>query len=161
EAAAKRPALRERAAKFEPSLVEGGDGAAGRRIFFERADVQCVRCHKVAGEGGEVGPDLSKIAAQKDAAYLLESIVLPNKQIAEGWGQTALQLTSDAVEVGRVEKEGERAIMLLLADGQRKAIAKENVKARKAALSAMPEDAAKMLSKRDLRDLVAYLTTLK
>ncbi len=161
EAASKRPALKVRAQELEPSLVEGGDAKAGRRIFFERADVQCVRCHKIAGEGGEVGPDLSKIAAQKDATYLLEAVVLPNKQIAEGWGQTALQLQSDAVEVGRVEKESEREITLLLADGQRKAIAKADVKARKAALSAMPEDAAKMLSKRDLRDLVAYLTTLK
>lgn len=161
EAAGKRAALRERAAKLEPSLLEGGDAWAGRRVFFERNDVQCVRCHKVGGEGGEVGPDLTKIAAQKNAEYLLESIVAPNKQIAEGWGQAAVQLQDDSVEVGRLEKETEKEITLLLADGQRRTIAKGEIKARKAALSAMPEDAVKALSKRDLRDLVAFLVSLK
>ncbi len=161
ESASKRPALKARVEKLEPSLLEGGDVKAGRRIFFERTDVQCVRCHKVSGTGGEVGPDLTKVDPKKDAAYLLESIVYPNKQIAEGWGQTALQLANDLVEVGRVEKETEKEIVLVLTDGVRKTIAKADVKARKAALSAMPEDLAKALSKRDLRDLVAFLASLR
>ena len=84
-----------------------------------------------------------------------------SKQIAEGWGQVAVQLQNDAVEVGRPAKESDGFLMLVLADGSRKAIAKADIKARKAALSAMPEDIAKSLSKRDLRDLVAYLATLK
>jgi quinoprotein glucose dehydrogenase len=161
EVASKRPALKERAAKMEPSLLEGGDAKVGRKLFFERTDVQCVRCHKVGGEGGEVGPDLSKIGSQKDATYLLESILYPNKQIAEGWGQTAIRLANDSVEVGRVEKENEKEVVLVLSDGARKTIAKSDVKARKAALSAMPEDIARFLAKRDLRDLVAYLASLR
>ena len=55
--------------------LEGGDAERGRTIFFERAQVSCVRCHKVGGTGGEVGPDLSKIAADKRRDYLLEAIV--------------------------------------------------------------------------------------
>ena len=50
---------------------------------------------------------------------------------------------------------------LILPDGQRKSIARGDIKARKAALSSMPEDIAKQLSKRDLRDLVEFLSTLK
>jgi quinoprotein glucose dehydrogenase len=161
EAASKRPALKGRVQALEPSLLEGGDPRAGRRIFFERTDVQCVRCHKISGTGGEVGPDLTKIDRKRNAAYLLESIVLPNKEIAEGWGQTAFQLSSGTVEVGRIEKETEHEIVLVLAEGLRKTIAKSEVRARKAALSAMPEDLAKALSKRDLRDLVAFLDSLR
>ena len=161
ETAAKRPALKDKAAKIQPSLLEGGDAAEGRRIFFERSDVQCVRCHAIGNEGGQVGPPLTKIAEQKTREYLLESIVTPNKQIAEGWGQTAFQLQSDAVEVGRIEKETDAGVTLILPDGQRKTIAKGDIKARKAALSSMPEDLVKNLSKRDLRDLVEFLSTLK
>ncbi|MBI3856530.1 MAG: c-type cytochrome [Planctomycetes bacterium] len=161
EAASKRPALREKAAKLQPSLLEGGDANAGRRIFFERSDVQCVRCHLVGNEGGQVGPPLTKIAEQKTREYLLESIVTPNKQIAEGWGQTAFQMQNDSVEVGRIEKETDATVTLILSDGARKQLAKGDIKARKASLSSMPEDIAKQLSKRDLRDLVAYLAGLK
>ena len=161
ETTSKRPALKERSAQLLPSLLEGGDAAAGRRIFFERSDVQCVRCHAVGNEGGQVGPPLTKVAEQKTREYLLDSILTPNKQIAEGWGQTALQLQSDAVEVGRIEKESDAAVILILPDGRRKTIAKGDIKARKTALSSMPEDIAKQLSKRDLRDLVEFLSTLK
>ncbi len=167
EATAKRPELKEKSADYRKSLPEfaealdGGDAAAGRRIFFERSDVQCVRCHRIGEQGGQVGPPLTKIAEQKTREYLLDAIVAPNKQIAEGWGQTALQLQNEAVEVGRVENESDAALTLLLADGQRKTIAKSDIKARKAALSAMPEDIVKQLSRRDLRDLVEFLAGLK
>jgi quinoprotein glucose dehydrogenase len=173
EAAGKRPALKSQVAsvdaarKAEDPLApyrecqEGGDAAAGRRIFFERADVQCVRCHGVGDQGGQVGPPLTKIGAEKTREYLLESILFPNKQIAEGWGQVAVQLQNDAVEIGRVAKESDAFLMLVLPDGTRKAIAKRDIKARKAALSAMPEDLAKNLSKRDLRDLVEFLSSLR
>jgi quinoprotein glucose dehydrogenase len=161
ETAAMRPTLKEKAARLQPSLQEGGEAPAGRRIFFERSDVQCVRCHTIGNEGGQVGPPLTKIAEQKTREYLLESILTPNKQIAEGWGQTAFQLQNDAVEVGRIEKESDAEVTLILPDGQRKTLAKAGLKARKAALSSMPEDIAKQLSKRDLRDLVEFLSTLK
>lgn len=161
EAAEKRPALKAKAAALQPSLLEGGNGAEGRRIFFYRSDVQCVRCHTIKNEGGQVGPPLTKVAEQKTREYLLDAILTPNKQIAEGWGQTAFQLQNDAVEVGRIEKETEAGVTLVLPDGQRKTIARGDIKARKAALSSMPEDIAKQLSKRDLRDLVEFLSTLK
>ncbi len=173
EAAGKRESLRTRLAEFEAGrskddplaawreTLEGGDSEAGRRIFFERNDAQCVRCHKIRGEGGEVGPDLTLIAAGKTPDYLLEALMLPNKQIAQGFGQTAFQMENDAVEVGRIERETPEAVHLLLGDGQRRVLPKSGIKARKEALSAMPEDVVKRLSKRDLRDLQAWMQSLR
>ena len=59
-------------------------------IFTTKAELECVRCHKVNGPngelaGGEVGPELSGIGARQTRTYLLESIVDPNKQIAQGF----------------------------------------------------------------------------
>jgi hypothetical protein len=44
-----------------------------------------MRCHKVGGDGGTVGPALDGIGARKDRGYLVESIVSPNRAYAEGY----------------------------------------------------------------------------
>ncbi|HLY08230.1 MAG TPA: PVC-type heme-binding CxxCH protein [Planctomycetota bacterium] len=147
-------------APYRDALV-GGDADSGRKIFYEKAEASCAKCHKVQGRGGEVGPVLDAIGGQKTRDYLLESIVLPNKEIAQGFAQSIFQLQSDAIETGRVEKEDERQVVLLLADGTRKTIAKSDIKARKVGLSAMPEDEVKHLTKRELRDVIEFLASLK
>jgi quinoprotein glucose dehydrogenase len=175
EAAGKRPgeAIRSRLARFETArkkddplapwreVLEGGDPKAGRVIFFERLDVACMRCHTVKDRGGVVGPPLTRIGAEKTREYLLESILFPNKVIAQGYGQETFALRNDDVVSGRIEKETEAEVKLVLPDGERRTLPKTEIRARKPALSAMPEDIAKPLSKRDLRDLVAFLADLK
>lgn len=66
-------------------LFAGGDPAAGERLFNDRADLSCSRCHAVKGAGGTVGPALDGIGKRADRAYLLESIVQPNKTLAKGF----------------------------------------------------------------------------
>ncbi|HXX94706.1 MAG TPA: HEAT repeat domain-containing protein, partial [Planctomycetota bacterium] len=175
EAAGKRsaPALRGRLARFEASrkkddplapyreVLEGGDAKSGRAIFFERLDVACMRCHLVKDRGGTVGPPLTKIGGEKTREYLLESILFPNKVIAQGYGQETFALENGDVLSGRIEAETQVEVSLILPDGQKKKIAKSGIRARKPGLSAMPEDISKPLSKRDLRDLVAFLASLR
>jgi quinoprotein glucose dehydrogenase len=141
--------------------LEGGDLESGRKIFYEKAEASCAKCHKVHGRGGDVGPVLDAIGGQKTREYILESIVLPNKEIAQGFAQSIFLLQSDAIETGRVEKEDERQVVILQADGVRKTISKSDIKARKLGLSAMPEDEVKHLTKRELRDVVEFLASLK
>ena len=43
----------------------GGDAENGRHIFFYKSEVSCLRCHKVNGEGGEVGPEMKGIGSRK------------------------------------------------------------------------------------------------
>jgi mono/diheme cytochrome c family protein len=49
------------------------------------AEFACGGCHKIAGEEGELGPDLTSIGAQKDRDYLRRAILDPNVEIAEGY----------------------------------------------------------------------------
>lgn len=49
------------------------------------AEFGCGACHKVAGEEGELGPDLTAIGAERDKVYLRRSILDPNADIAEGF----------------------------------------------------------------------------
>ena len=72
--------------------LAGGDAEKGRNIFLNNSAVYCQRCHKLDGQGGEVGPQLNGLAAdkEKDRRYLLESIVLPSAKIAKGYDTVIL-----------------------------------------------------------------------
>jgi quinoprotein glucose dehydrogenase len=173
DAAAQKAALKDKVAqahagekKDDPlapyrDTLEGGDPDNGRKIFFEKAESGCAKCHKVRGRGGEVGPVLDTVGGQKTREYLLEAIVVPNKEIAQGFAQAIFLMQSDAVETGRVEKENDKEVVILLADGNRKTLVKSDIKGRKVGLSAMPEDEVKHLTKRELRDVVEFLASLK
>jgi quinoprotein glucose dehydrogenase len=175
EAAAKHPAapIKERLAKFEAArgkddhlsgyreALQGGDAEAGRRVFLYKAEVSCVRCHKLKGEGGDVGPDLAGIGGKQNREYLLESIVDPNKQIAKGFETVVLNLTNGKVEIGIIKEENAKQVVLVTAEGKRVTVPKEQIEERSRGKSAMPEDVIKKLSKRELRDLVEFLANLK
>ncbi len=65
--------------------VVAGDVARGAQIFREHPVASCIRCHRVGGEGGAVGPILDGIALRKGADYLRQSLVDPQAAIAEGY----------------------------------------------------------------------------
>jgi quinoprotein glucose dehydrogenase len=68
----------------DEELFVGGDVARGRTVFRDRAELQCLRCHGVAGEGGTVGPALDQVGRQS-AADLLQALRDPNAKLAAGW----------------------------------------------------------------------------
>ncbi len=141
--------------------LHGGDATRGEKIFRERLALSCVRCHKVNGNGGEVGPDLSHVAKDKTRQYLLEAIAQPSKAIAKGFESVVL-FTDDGRTVTGILKEEDNEKIYLMSDDERSfAIDKEIVEDRETGKSAMPDDLVGKLSLFDLRDLVEYLASLK
>jgi quinoprotein glucose dehydrogenase len=178
EAAASRtsPELKAKVQAYEASLSQGdqlapfrialygGTAADGKKIFFERAEAACVRCHKIVGqgnEGGEVGPELTHVGSKKEREYILESIVFPNKQIAQGF-ESLLVATKDGTSYAGVVKSDTPTELVLNSpeDGIVK-IKKSDITSRERGLSSMPEGMATLLTKRDLRDLVEFLSSCK
>lgn len=145
-------------AAFRETLA-GGDAERGEQIFFERAEVYCVRCHRVNGRGGDVGPELSKIGAEKKRDYLLESIVTPNKQIAKNFESVLIVDDQGQVFSGIVKAENDQQLQLVTAEAKLVTIPKSKIEERREGKSAMPEDLVKKLSKRELRDLIEYLSS--
>lgn len=139
----------------------GGDAAEGKRIFFEKAEVYCLRCHKVNGEGGEVGPDLTGIGAKQSREYLLESIVLPNKQISEGFESTIVNLKSGTTYAGVTKSETAAEIELNSPEDGLVKLQKANIQTRERGPSAMPEELRQILTKQELRHLIEYLANLR
>ncbi len=66
--------------KPAPAPVSG-NSEAGRKLFFGEA--YCSRCHMVQGEGGRLGPDLSRVGASRPREYLVESIRNPDAELTE------------------------------------------------------------------------------
>ena len=126
-------------AKHRVALA-GGSIERGREIFLTRSEVSCVRCHQVEGKGGAVGPDLSKIAKEKSREYLLESIAVPNAQIAKGF-ETLVVVTADGRSyVGIAKENDDKQLKLMLADGNLVTLKKSDTEETAKGQSAMPAD---------------------
>lgn len=141
--------------------LTGGNGVRGSEIFFGRADVSCRRCHKIDGNGGDVGPDLSRIGLDKTREYLLESVVDPNKQIAKGFETVILEMDSGLIHAGIIKSDEGTRLSLQKPDGSIVVIDKSKIEDRAVGKSGMPEDLVKKLNKSEIRDLVEFLSTLK
>jgi quinoprotein glucose dehydrogenase len=158
-------ALRKKEDTLSPwrECLEGGDAAAGKRIFFEKQEVSCVRCHMIGKEGGgNVGPNLIDLGKRQGREYILESIVLPNAKIAPGYESAGVKLNDGKFLVGVVKNETDDGFQLDTGVDQGiVTIKKSDIKFRKPAPSPMPDDIAKPLTKQELRNLVEYLSSQK
>jgi quinoprotein glucose dehydrogenase len=147
-------------ANFREALA-GGDAERGRDIFLNKPEVTCVKCHKLQGVGGEVGPELAGIGGKQKREYLLESIVLPDKDIAKGFDSVILDLKNGKSVTGVLKGEDATTIKIITAEAQLLTIAKSDVDERRRGKSAMPDDIVRKLTLRELRDLVEFLAGLK
>ena len=143
------------------AVLAGGDRERGELLFMTKTELSCVRCHRVGEVGGEVGPELTKTAATKDARYLLEAIVSPDAKIAENFETVVLLMDDDSVVSGILRSETDEELVLMDAEGKSISVDPAEVIARKKGQSSMPADLVKKMSLRELRDLLAYLNSLK
>lgn len=139
----------------------GGDDNKGANVFYGKTEVSCVRCHRIDGTGGQVGPELSGIGKNKDRLYLLESIVHPNKVVAEGYTQVKVTTEDGELFVGIVKRETDDSLVLLDADGKEIVIAQKAIDDLRPGKSSMPADLITKLTKKEVRDLVEFLSNRK
>jgi quinoprotein glucose dehydrogenase len=140
-------------------MLQGGDAATGQAVFHNHQSAQCLRCHAIGGHGGIVGPELNGVAARGDATFLLESLVMPSAKVADGYGIVGVTLKDDKVLGGILQSKTKDGITLLEGTTAR-VIPQAEIKEISAPMSGMPPMAA-LLTQRELRDLLAYLATLK
>jgi putative heme-binding domain-containing protein len=145
--------------EFKEALF-GGNIQAGNFIFNRNQAAQCVRCHNVGGEGGIVGPSLKGIASRLTREQLLQALIEPSARIAPGYGTISLTLTDGQEVSGSVISETEQEIQLKTNEAEPLRIAVSRIKSRENYPSSMPPMGS-MLSKREIRDVVEYLASLK
>jgi putative heme-binding domain-containing protein len=143
-------------------VLRGGDSSRGRDVFLGRK-AGCTACHTVAGTGGKVGPDLTKIGSIRSSRDLLEAIVFPSASFARGFEPFLLRTKDGAIYDGLIVRETADAIVLFTAaDRVEKRIPRTSVdEIRQSRISVMPQGLDAQLSREELRDLIAYLGSLR
>jgi len=144
------------------ALHNTGNVDRGRKWFREPSGAGCIRCHRVNGEGGTTGPDLSGIGSKYNREHLIEAILYPSKQILIGYRQTLITTTDGETLDGLIQREDDQAMVLVDSSGQEHTIKTSQVAQRKlSAVSPMPEGLYAYWSRRDFADVVEFLGRLK
>jgi putative heme-binding domain-containing protein len=138
--------------------LRGRDFERGRAMFGATG---CFLCHRFAGEGGAVGPDLTLSAGRFSPAELLESILEPGKTVSDLYGNMVIAKRGGETVVGRVVYLREDSVMVnpnmfnpaetVLVDR------KEVVSMEPSKVSPMPAGLLSMLAREEILDLVAYV----
>ena len=146
-------------ASYAGSLL-GGDSNRGSRIFYGNQTAQCIRCHAYGDYGGSAGPRLNGVASRLTREQILESLIDPSARIAPGFGTVSLELTSGKKVNGILQQEKPNGLLVKVGDKPDTLITKESITKRTNGMSSMPPMRF-LLSKKEIRDLVSFLSTMK
>ena len=142
------------------STLGGGQPAKGKFVYENHVAAQCVRCHNAGGKGKQVGPELGGIGKRVNKDYLLRSLITPSVDIAEGFGVTVVELSNGEVLAGSIGNRTKKTLTLIPPQGKIREIPVNSIKnITESKTSVMPPVGA-ILTKHELRDLMAYLETL-
>lgn len=141
----------------------GRNFAQGEEMF---AAAQCIRCHRLSGKGGVVGPDLTSAGSRYTPRNLLESVLKPSLVVADNY-RTDLLVTEDGrVLTGRIVPSTDyRSSLIRLAPNPLKPSVVEEVpkdkilEHHKSTVSIMPEKLLDTLTSEQILDLLAYVLT--
>src|ERR1700690_2234944 len=144
-----------------------GDAAHGKQLFY--GDASCYTCHMVEGKGGRLGPDLTTTGSARSLDYLMESVRNPSRRLAQGISE-AMKEFSQEYETVKVETaDGQKFTGVVLNEDhftlqmmdmreQLHLFEKDKLRSlEKSRESLMPVYDQKLLSDKDLQDLIAYL----
>ncbi|MBI1902296.1 MAG: HEAT repeat domain-containing protein [Planctomycetia bacterium] len=137
------------------SVILSGKGSPydGRKVFRET----CAKCHKLFGEGGQIGPELTAYK-RDDIQNVLLNVVNPSVEVREGF-ETWQVLTGDGRQaIGFLVDKDNQVVVLRGADGQNVSLPQSDIdEMAQQRKSIMPERLLNTLSEQQVRDLFAYL----
>lgn len=149
---AKQQALAKYAALLAPEGLSSADAARGRQVF-ERT---CAQCHRMYGQGGQVGPDLTG-SNRKNLDYLLSNVLDPSAVIPKDYELTLAVLADGRLLSGVVIERAE-ATLTFITPSERVTVRRDEIEQMETSkLSMMPEGLLDRLSGAEVRDLAAYL----
>ena len=134
-----------------------GDVEAGRAVFFGKGE--CLKCHSLRGQGGQLAPDLSNIGATRPFPRLHEALIAPNARLADGFQGVTVVLTNGRRVVGVLKDRTNYGVEMIDGNGELHRIGMDTV--REVILSKdspMPADYKERLTPTEVRDLLAFLS---
>jgi len=142
------------------SCLLGGDTTKGKQTFFRNQNTQCLRCHSYDDRGGNAGPRLNGIAGRITREQILQALISPSARLSPGYGTTTIVLKDGTSLFGILETEDKTSVTLKIGDQPLRVVKKDEIAKRTDSPSSMP-DMTQLLSKKEIRDVVSFLSTLK
>ena len=151
-------------ARLSPALERGlqaRDLERGRRMFGATG---CFQCHRFAGEGGAVGPDLTQVAGRFSPRDLLEAIIEPSKTVSDLYGNVVITRRDGESLTGRIVYHLQDDSVMVGSDMFNpaqtvKVDRKDILSIEPSKMSPMPDGLLSSLTQDELLDLLAYLVT--
>jgi putative heme-binding domain-containing protein len=137
------------------SVIRAGSGSPyeGQKIYM----ASCGACHKLFGQGGQIGPDLTTFK-RDDLDNMLLNIVNPNAEIREGYENYLVKTKDDRTVSGFLVDQDNQVLVLRGLDGENTVLPRDQINEMKAAgLSLMPDGLLDSFPDQQVRDLFAYL----
>jgi putative membrane-bound dehydrogenase-like protein len=139
--------------KYQQALAVEGSSQRGLEVFKKN----CATCHRVAGVGIDVGPDIADTRT-KTLAALLTDILLPNQAIDNNYVNYVVSTSDGKSATGIIVGETASSITLKRAEGQTEAILRNQIEElQSTGVSLMPEGLEKTISIAEMADLLAFL----
>ena len=156
------PTVAERTARLQEMEVTlpKGDRLKGHQVF-RSTKAGCNACHRIAYDGGVIGPDLTRIGAIRSRRDLLEAIVAPSASYARGYEPVIVILKQGGSRMGIARRDGD---WLHLRDvtGKEEVYGQAAIRdISRAEVSIMPSGLDQNMSRQELADLIAFLESLK
>lgn len=130
-----------------------GDAEKGVLVFKKL----CAQCHKIHGEGAEVGPDITR-NGRNNWDQLLSNVFDPSLVIGPGYQARQLVTTDGRVLTGLPVEESDQRVVLKIQGGKVETIARDEIDIYETSdVSLMPEDIEKQLTREEIADLMAFL----
>lgn len=139
--------------------LQGGNSNRGARIFYGHQTAQCIRCHSYGDYGGNAGPRLNGVATRLSREQLLEALINPSGRLAPGYGTVTLEVANKKIS-GILQEETGTTLKLKIGDKPDTVIMKSAIANRSDAASSMPPMRT-LLTKKEIRDVVSFLATMK
>lgn len=135
-----------------------GANVANGKLIFQRT---CGACHKMYGEGGSIGPELTG-SNRANLDYLLSNVLDPSGEIQDDYKMVVVTTRDGRTYAGNVNAETERQLTLRVVGQDAVVINKSDIQSREeSANSMMPPGLFNTLSDKEVLDLVAYLRTVE
>lgn len=145
--------------KLVAEVRDQGDPARGE-LVFRRADLNCLKCHAIAGAGGQIGPGLESIGASAPIDYLLTSLFQPDKAIKEGYHSLVVATSEGTIVSGIAVRQTDDQLVLRDAEGVEVTIPTSSIEDQKPGGSLMPAGLTDSLTRGELLDLTRFLSEL-
>jgi putative heme-binding domain-containing protein len=139
---------------------EQGDAKRGAEVF-RRADLNCVTCHAIGGQGGNIGPALDTIGSGQPLDFIIGAVLEPNREVKESY--EAIEVTTkdgETYQGYRLRADTRELVLRDVALNKEVRLRRDQITEQRDRGSLMPPGLVDHLTRQELRDFFRYLSEL-